>query len=99
MSILANVVMKGSDNKTYLVPEGTSGLDILKGVPLSFDLSFLDFPVELEQTLRREMEARGLRVPSDFEKPGAYKSAAEALRITFKVSANEIVDRIRREQL
>lgn len=96
---MGNQIIKGSDGKSYLVPEGTTGPDILKGVPLSFDLSFLDFPVELEQILRRELEARGLRQPSDFEKPGAYKHAADALRMMFKVGANEMVDRIRREQL
>lgn len=96
---MANIVRQASDGNRYLVPEGTPDDEINKGVPLSIDLSFLDFPVQLEQTLRAALASQGLVEPKDFERPGVYKFMAEALKRTFKVTANEIVDHIRREQL
>lgn len=96
---MANVRRLAHDGQYYLVPDNTPEDEITKGVPLSVDLSFLDFPVQLEQELRAALRKRGLVEPVDFEKPGNYQKTADALRDVLKVKANEIVDRIRREQL
>lgn len=91
-----NIARRGNDGLLYLVPKDTPEDQIMEGVPLNVDLSFLNFPVQLEQTLRIELQKRGFVYPADFEKPGAYKHMADALREMFKVTANQVVDQIRR---
>lgn len=93
---MSNVVMVASDGQEYIVPEGTPQSEVHKGIPVAVDLSFLNFPVEWELRFKSELKKRKLISPEDFEKPGAYKEVADALRALLKVSANDIVDSIRR---
>lgn len=90
----SNVVVKHEDGQLYLVPEGTPPDEADKGIPLAVDLSFTPSLVKWE-LFRDLLAQRGLVVPEDFNRPGAYDRTADALRAFIKITANEIVDHIR----
>jgi len=92
-------VINNSKGLKVMIPDDVPDSEADKGIPVGIHLSSLltDYPEPFANELQNEMERRGFTKKEDYDKPGAYKQMSDALRRVLKVTANNIVDKIRRE--